>query len=57
MILKARMAARQVKGDHPDIKGYPGPQGWGLGVRLKIPPQKKGLVKKNTNMSHLGVMC
>jgi len=23
--------ARQVKGDDPDKKGYPGPPGWGLG--------------------------
>jgi hypothetical protein len=29
--------ARQVKGDDPDKKGYPGPTGWGFGV---------GLVKK-----------
>jgi hypothetical protein len=26
--------AGQVKGDDPDEKGYPGPPGWGLGVRL-----------------------
>jgi len=26
--------ARQVKGDDPDKKGYPGPPGWGLGVGL-----------------------
>jgi hypothetical protein len=24
--------ARQVKGDDPDEKGYPGPPGWGLGT-------------------------
>jgi len=24
--------ARQVKGDDPDKKGYPGPPGWGLGA-------------------------
>jgi hypothetical protein len=23
---------RQVKGDDPDKKGYPGPPGWGFGV-------------------------
>jgi len=23
--------ARQVKGDDPDEKGYPGPPGWGVG--------------------------
>jgi hypothetical protein len=32
--------ARQVKGDDPDKKGYPGPPGWGLGVRLTSPPRK-----------------
>jgi hypothetical protein len=26
--------ARRVEGDDPDKKGYPGPSGWGLGVRL-----------------------
>jgi hypothetical protein len=36
--------ARQVKGDDPDKKGYPGPPGWGLGVRLTTSPCKK---KKN----------
>jgi hypothetical protein len=51
MIPRARLAvayatdtafhARQVKGDDPDKKGYPGPPGWGLGVRLTIPPHKK----------------
>jgi hypothetical protein len=33
--------ARQVKGDGPDKKRYPGPPGWGLGVRLTTPPHKK----------------
>jgi hypothetical protein len=37
--------ARQVKGDDPDKKGYPGPQGWGLGVRLTTPPVKKILLR------------
>jgi hypothetical protein len=32
--------AGQVKDDDPDKKGYPGPPGWGLGVRLTIPPCK-----------------
>jgi hypothetical protein len=36
--------ARQVKGDDPDPKGYPGPPGWGLGVRLTTPPRKKVLL-------------
>jgi hypothetical protein len=33
--------ARQVKGDDPDKKGYSGPPGWRLGVRLTTPPRKK----------------
>ena len=37
--------ARQVKGDDPDKNGYPGPQGWGLGVRLTTPPRKKILLR------------
>jgi hypothetical protein len=37
--------ARQVKGDDPDKKGYPGPPGWGLGVRLTTPPRKKILLR------------
>jgi hypothetical protein len=51
MILRAILAvayatvsvshARQVKGDDPDENGYPGPPGWGLGVRLTTPPNKK----------------
>jgi len=36
--------ARQVKADDPDKKGYPGPPGWGLGVRLTTPPHKKILL-------------
>ena len=32
--------ARQAKGDDPDKKGYPGPPGWGLGVRLMVSPRK-----------------
>jgi hypothetical protein len=38
--------ARQVKGDDPDKKGYPGPPGLGLGVRLTTPPHKKNMVTK-----------
>jgi hypothetical protein len=33
--------ASQVKGDDPDKKGYPGPPGWGMGVRLITSPLKK----------------
>jgi hypothetical protein len=32
---------RQVKGDDPDKKGYPGPPGWGFGMRLTTSPCKK----------------
>ena len=46
MILRAMMAARQVKSDHPDKKGYPGPPGLGLGMRLKIPLKKKSFFEK-----------
>ena len=28
--------ARHVEGDDPDRKGYPGPPGWGLVMRLKL---------------------
>jgi hypothetical protein len=51
MILRAMLAvayangrvshARQVKGDDPDEKGYPGPPRWGLGVSLTTAPHKK----------------
>jgi hypothetical protein len=33
--------ARRVKGDDPDQKGYPGPPGWGLGMRLITSSRKK----------------
>jgi len=33
--------ARQVKGDDPDKKGYPGLPGWGFGVGLTTPHSKK----------------
>jgi hypothetical protein len=36
--------ARQDKGDDPDKKGYPGPPGWGLDVRLTTPSRKKILL-------------
>jgi hypothetical protein len=37
---------RDVKGDNPDKKGYPGSPGWWLGVRLIIPPLKKYILTK-----------
>jgi hypothetical protein len=56
MILRAMLAvtyatcrashARQVEGDDPDKKGYPGPPGWGFGVGLTIPHSKKLIVTK-----------
>jgi hypothetical protein len=36
--------ARQVKGDEPDKKVYPGPPYWGFGVGLTTPHSKKLLV-------------
>ena len=39
--------ARQVKGDDPNKKGYPGPPGWGLGVRLTTSPCKKNILLRN----------
>jgi len=36
--------ASQVKGADSDKKGYPGPLGWELGVRLATPPRKKMLL-------------
>jgi hypothetical protein len=38
--------ARQVKGDDPDKKGYPGPPGWVFGVGLTTPDSKKIIVTK-----------
>jgi len=47
MILRAMLAVayatgrashvRQVKGDDPGKKGYPGPPGWGFGMGLTTP--------------------
>jgi hypothetical protein len=38
--------ARQVKGEDPDKKGYPGPPGWGFGMGLKTPHSKKLIITK-----------
>jgi hypothetical protein len=38
--------ARQVKGDDPHKKEYPGPPGWGFGVGLTTPRSKKLIVTK-----------
>jgi hypothetical protein len=38
--------ARQVKGDDPDKKGYPGPPGWGFGVGQTTPHSKRLIVTK-----------
>jgi hypothetical protein len=38
--------ARQVKGDDPDKKGYPGPPDWGISVGLTTPNSKKLIVMK-----------
>jgi hypothetical protein len=38
--------ARQVKGDDPDKKGYPGPPGWGFGVELTTAYTKELIVTK-----------
>jgi hypothetical protein len=56
MILRAMLAVayaagrasipRQVKGDHPDKKEYPGPPGWEFGVGLTTPHIKKLIVTK-----------
>ena len=43
--------ARQVKGDDPDEKGYPGPPGWGLGVGLTTPHRINNLFQ-NLTISH-----
>jgi len=47
--------ARQVKGDDPDKKGYPGPPGWGFGLGLRTPHSTKNLtVTKVEQRNKLG---
>jgi hypothetical protein len=38
--------ATQVKGDDPDKKEYSGPPGWGFGLGLTTPNNKKLIVTK-----------
>jgi hypothetical protein len=45
---RASHASRQVKGDDPDKKGYPGPPGWGFGMGLTTPHGKKNLLRKSS---------
>jgi hypothetical protein len=48
--------ARQVKGDDRDKNGYPGPPGWGSGVRLITPPRKKILLRSFKEMKLKGYL-
>jgi hypothetical protein len=48
--------AGQVEGDGPDERGYPGPPGWGLGVRLTTSPRKKNLFVMKTYNKPRNVM-
>jgi len=41
---------RQVIGDDPDKKGYPGPPGWGLGVRLTVSPRKTCICRETSKI-------
>jgi hypothetical protein len=38
---------RQIKGDNPDKKKYPGSPGWGLGMMLTTPADKKIVVLRS----------
>jgi hypothetical protein len=44
--------AGQVKGDGQDERGYPGPPGWGLDVRLTTSPCKKTNWSYRKNARH-----
>jgi len=46
--------AGQVEGDGPDERGYPGPPGWRLGVRLTTSLCKKLIVTKPYNKGGQG---
>jgi hypothetical protein len=41
--------ARQVKGDDPDKKGYPGPPWWGVWREPNNPTQLKNLLLRKSN--------
>jgi len=41
--------AGEFEGDDPDERGYRGPPGWGLGVRLTTSPRKKSIATKPYN--------
>jgi hypothetical protein len=36
-------------GDDPDLKGYPGPPGWGFGVGLTTPHTVRNLLLRKSN--------
>jgi hypothetical protein len=42
--------ARQVKGDDPYKKGYPGPPGWEFGMGLTTPHSKKLVTQVEQNI-------
>jgi len=44
--------ARQVKGDDLDKKGFPGPPGWGLGVRLSVSPRKTCICRETSKIGN-----
>jgi hypothetical protein len=46
---------RQIKGDDPDTKGYPGPPGWGLSVRLTTPSRETYLVRNSNQSLGMGI--
>jgi hypothetical protein len=48
--------AGRVEGDGPDERRYPGPPGWGLGVRLTTSPHKKPLFVMKTYNKPRNVM-